>query len=1120
MPAPYFISYSTSDSPEFALKLREDLLAGEPPIHAWIDRYDIPAGVNWDNSIRDALSRCRALIFVMSPDSLQSEICTSEWTRVLRNKKPIIPIVHLPFDENLLQLRLENRHRIDFSNPNDYETALARLRKHVRWLDTNEGKLESLKQRKSDAEHDLRRARSGGERLRIEEDLDEINRQVKELQFSVDHPDDARRRKEQRVEAGLQRARQPEKPVSGRQTSKFINRPPDDPRNFQGRADETRAVGQFLQQSQTRLLNVIGRAGIGKTALICRVLKHVQAGRLPDECGTSADVGDKISRNTLLSGSGTPVEPEGGSSRNPTRQRGMNTSESESLADASGYRTDGVFQNIGGIIYESCLGKSRLEPDQILNDLLRLHPSPEEAEQLKSDWQTRQLPPDARFERLLEVLPDGRVIVLLDNFEDLLSEDRRLGERNAGLLQTLTAVLALPDHDVQVILTSRVPVYDLALEHPERQSDVEMTHGLQTQHAAELLRSLDEDGRLGLRDASDAQLERACVTTLGNPRGLLAVFGALRADREATLDEVLDEAERALHAEQKADATSGAVDKVVDAVVGTAFARLDEPAQQVMQALAVYARPVPATAVDWLWESTDRDAQPVLTRLVNMKLVHSEPGGYGLHPLDRAHALRSLNPHPESNGDGALRPLQLRAADWFAHSRTPRETWNSIADLAPQLAEIELRIAVGDYDAAADIVSDIDFHFLLLWGHADRVLELRTRLEGNVKDGRRRQRNAGLCANALMVLGRVREAITAYEDALALSREQLDRRGEGAWLGSLGNAYADLGEVRRAIEFLEQALDIARDIGHSHAEVAAVGSLGLVYSDLGEKRRAIESYERALDIAREIGDRQNEGSCLCNIGLEYLDLGETRRAIEFYEQALDIAQEIGDRRGETIRLGNLGTAYLALGEAHRAIHLHEQAIDIADEIGSVDVQQESRAALARLRLDQGANSAAIELAGQAVTFDVPLYSSEAWQVQGTVLLYAGTSSATSETDWRKTRPASPQKSFDRAAQTAQRLIDACEENFRAHDWRGLALCGLAVCAASESPAHPRPSPHGARGSTGGRMARRRRIRLPRRPPAKQRPRLAPRPPAGLRPHSRLRDEHGPPHASGRHSPAS
>ena len=64
----------------------------------------------------------------------------------------------------------------------------------------------------------------------------------------------------------------------------------------------------------------------------------------------------------------------------------------------------------------------------------------------------------------------------------------------------------------------------------------------------------------------------------------------------------------------------------------------------------------------------------------------------------------------------------------------------------------------------------------------------------------------------------MRRAIEYYEQALLISREIGDRRGEGHWLGNLGIAYAALGEVRRAIEHYEQALLISREIGDRRGE--------------------------------------------------------------------------------------------------------------------------------------------------------------------------------------------------------------------------------------------------------------------------------------------------------------
>ena len=56
------------------------------------------------------------------------------------------------------------------------------------------------------------------------------------------------------------------------------------------------------------------------------------------------------------------------------------------------------------------------------------------------------------------------------------------------------------------------------------------------------------------------------------------------------------------------------------------------------------------------------------------------------------------------------------------------------------------------------------------------------------------------------------KAIEYYEQALKISRETGDRRGEGNHLGNLGLAYSDLGEPRKAIEFLKQSLSIGKAI--------------------------------------------------------------------------------------------------------------------------------------------------------------------------------------------------------------------------------------------------------------------------------------------------------------------
>ena len=48
---------------------------------------------------------------------------------------------------------------------------------------------------------------------------------------------------------------------------------------------------------------------------------------------------------------------------------------------------------------------------------------------------------------------------------------------------------------------------------------------------------------------------------------------------------------------------------------------------------------------------------------------------------------------------------------------------------AAQLAEFDLRCAAGDYDTAASVLLDIDFDYLLLWGHYRLMIRLHEKLQ-------------------------------------------------------------------------------------------------------------------------------------------------------------------------------------------------------------------------------------------------------------------------------------------------------------------------------------------------------------------------------------------------------
>ena len=227
-------------------------------------------------------------------------------------------------------------------------------------------------------------------------------------------------------------------------------------------------------------MTVIGRTGIGKTATVCRVLKGLERGSLPDGLG--------------------PIECD-------------------------------------GIVYLSAIGSRRVNAPNLYGDLLRLLPG-EASQRVEAIVKEPKTSTYASMRALLEAFPGGRTVVLLDNFEDLIESETH-GIADSELAEALRALLMLPHHGVKVILTTRVAPRALNLVQPGRQVRLELDGGLESPYAENILREMDGDGKLGLKTATDERLGLAREQTRGFPRALEALFAILSADRDTILEEAL-----------------------------------------------------------------------------------------------------------------------------------------------------------------------------------------------------------------------------------------------------------------------------------------------------------------------------------------------------------------------------------------------------------------------------------------------------------------------------------------------------------------------------------------------------------------------------------------------------
>jgi tetratricopeptide (TPR) repeat protein len=999
----FFICHSgIKADEEFALRLADSLEAGPPPYRVWLDVRQLQPGDQWDAQIVRAIRECRAVLFVMTADSVTDESeCKHEWVRALKYKKPVIPLraqreAELPF-------RLDPRQFVDFAD--GFDVGLARLRAHLRWRGTPDGVLGELRDRLGDAQREHRRA-SSARRSLIEDEIRDLDRRIRDQERLIEDPDAATVRTEERIAGGLERERQPVQRAAVERT-RFVFPPPLlAPTWFQDRHVETAQIGEFLADDGLRVMQVVGRGGVGKTAMVCRLLKALERGRLPDEGG--------------------PME-------------------------------------VGGIVYLNKIGGHPVSFPNLFAGLCRLLPD-EVAEGLQTRSRDSAEHPAALMTALLAAFSGRRTVVLLDNFEDVV-DLQTLAVTDTALGQALRTVLTAPPHSVKIVITTRFAPKALQLVEPARQRRLDLDEGLASPYAEQLLRAMDASGSLGLKNAPEALLGQARARTRGYPRALELLAGILAADRDTSLPELLAD-------------TGRLPGDVVGVLVGEAFNRLDPLAQHVMQALAVFPVAVPAVAVDYLLQPYRQaiDSAPVLARLVNMHFASRDAGRYSVHQVDRDYALGRVPVGESTDRIAAELPstqhaLQTRGADYFALTRTPRETWKNLDDLASQLVEFDLRCQAGDYYAAAGVLYDIDHDYLMVWGHIALMVDLHERVQDQLTDpgqradskqmlGRgyadlgqipraidcyeqalaiyREIGNSGGEAEVLHGLafcyylrGQISGAIDLYEQALAINRQDDDRYGEASRLNSLGLCYSYLGQNPGAINFYEQALAINREIGWRAGVAGNLGNLGRAHMFLGQIPEAIDLYEQAFAIDREISSRQGEAVDLGQLGLCYAAQGQTARAIDLYEQALAIHREIGHRRGVAAVLNSLGRSYAALGQISQAMDLYGQACAIADESGLVQQASSVRVSLAMAMLAAGDLPTARTIAETASTLNHLPDRLDLSVTLGVVYLRQGDRGAA-------------RGAFHAVVAQADDALAAAPGNHRALDNKALALCGLAV----------------------------------------------------------------------------
>ncbi len=663
-----------------------------------------------------------------------------------------------------------------------------------------------------------------------------------------------------------------------RERQRVVNlRPLDVTHTFKDRVREMQELCSHLAQGDVRLVSIVGRGGMGKTALVSHVLADLEETWF-------------FSKNQV---------------------------------------------SVDGILYLSARSTG-LSLERIYTDVGRMLGEPT-ASRLAARWASGEIPLVAKVEYLLEMMQDGLYLILLDNLEDHLSPDGTIADE--GLRLFVEHGLTQPG-GVRLIATSReqVQVASAALRNARH---IPLRDGLPESEAMALLCEFDPSGELGLRDALEDDLRRAVQLTGGIPRALEIITGILQADPTISLPRLLADkslfGEQVV--ESLVAAGYHRLGESERRVMET-LAVFDCPIEETAIAYLLYpwypnldVRGCLRRLANGYFVSVNRNTGAYSLHPLDREYAYGhlpndeEPNRYNQRNLELRAAdfyVSIRKPKSEWKTIEDLAPqlaefeYRVRAGDYDGAGRVLELIdYDHLLMWAHYVRLIEmgekLLGRLGDLVLQEKNLESLGRAHRAL-GHMEQSAEFFQQaimIARQIGDQHSEGRGLGFLGLIYRYLGLSSRAIEFYEDALVLAREVGDHQSQITWLGNLGLIQSDLGQANQAIKFYNQALVIAREIAERREEELWLGFLGLAYRDLGEIGQALDLCTKALFIAREIGDRRRESIWLSSLGIIYYGLEQIEQATGLFQESLVIVREIGSRLGESHCLLGLGKVYLA-----------------------------------------------------------------------------------------------------------------------------------------------------------------------------------------------------------------
>ena len=210
----------------------------------------------------------------------------------------------------------------------------------------------------------------------------------------------------------------------------------------------------------------------------------------------------------------------------------------------------------------------------------------------------------------------------------------------------------------------------------------------------------------------------------------------------------------------------------------------------------------------------------------------------------------------------------------------------------------------------------------------EKVLSIRTKSAQRSSARTKVLIGAGFLAH---LQGDYDRATARFNEGLSRSRESGDKWGIAYSLNGLGAVARIQGDLGRATPLLEESLALSREIEDKVSIAWSLRFLGLTESNQGNYDRALRLLEESMTRFREMEDKISVSYTLPALSYVVLKKDDYNRALELLEENLTLARELGEKGWMASALHRLGNMALLQEDYGRAAELLKESLSLLDE---------------------------------------------------------------------------------------------------------------------------------------------------------------------------------------------